>query len=248
MRNSELWKETKFVRHRGELRASRRAADLAPGSRLITDEIAKGFDEHIAKHVSGRLGDLGCGKVPLFGAYSAYATEVVCVDWPKSAHDNQFIDHLCDLCEPLPFADSYFDTIILSDVLEHIAEPQKLWFEIARILVPGGKFLWSVPFMYWLHEEPNDYYRYTEFALRRFAEQSGFEVVALDPIGGIVELIADASGKVLQAVPGVGGSLAGLVQTASSLAMRSHLGRLVHARTCAKFPLAYLGVARRNGG
>ena len=76
----------------------------------------------------------------------------------------------------LPFGDSEFDTIILSDVLEHIPVPEHLWKEMARILSRNGKIIMNVPFYYCLHEAPHDCSRYTEFALRRFVEMSGLRL------------------------------------------------------------------------
>ena len=48
----------------------------------------------------------------------------------------------------LPFADHSFDTIICSEVLEHIDDYQAVIAEIQRILKPGGQFVASVP-RYW---------------------------------------------------------------------------------------------------
>jgi SAM-dependent methyltransferase len=106
--------------------------------------------------------DLGCGKVPFYARYREYVSETVCVDWSNSLHGNGHVDAECDLTQELPFADASFDTILLSDVLEHIPAPERLWREMARLLKPGGELLSSVPFFYWLHEEPYDYYRYTK--------------------------------------------------------------------------------------
>ena len=45
----------------------------------------------------------------------------------------------------LPFADSTFDLVICSEVLEHLHEYKDAISEINRVLKPGGKFLASVP-------------------------------------------------------------------------------------------------------
>ena len=56
------------------------------------------------------------------------------------------------------------DCIILTEVLEHLYEPQKVLKELNRILKPHGKLIGTVPFAQFEHEEPYDYYRYTYFA------------------------------------------------------------------------------------
>ena len=99
---------------------------------------------------------------------------------------------------------------------------------MSRLLAPGGKVLLNVPFYYQLHEEPHDYYRYTEFALRRFAENTGFEVLHLEAIGGAVEILADLMAKLLCA-PGCRGARA--VQYLAWKFSRSGIGSRISRRT-----------------
>ncbi len=53
----------------------------------------------------------------------------------------------------LPFADSSFDRVITSEVLEHIQEDTAAITEFARVLKPGGTFAATVPT--WLPEKIN---------------------------------------------------------------------------------------------
>ena len=108
------------------------------------------------------------------------------------------------MTKELPFDDNEFDTIILSDVLEHIPVPEQLWNEMTRILAHNGKIIMNVPFYYWLHEEPYDYYRYTEFALRRYVEMSALNLILLEPLGGAPEVMADIFAKNISLLPKLG--------------------------------------------
>jgi ubiquinone/menaquinone biosynthesis C-methylase UbiE len=45
----------------------------------------------------------------------------------------------------LPFADSSFDVLIASEVVEHLPEPQRVFKELARVLAPGGVLLVTMP-------------------------------------------------------------------------------------------------------
>jgi SAM-dependent methyltransferase len=45
----------------------------------------------------------------------------------------------------LPFKDDSFDTVVMIDVLEHLAEPGQCLQEIRRVLKPGGEFLLHYP-------------------------------------------------------------------------------------------------------
>lgn len=148
MRNRDKWHPSKYVYRNRTLIASRDRNEVGVQSILIGDLVAGFYDKHLRQHARGRLLDLGCGKVPLFIIYKDYATEVTCVDWEHSLHKNEYLDLECNLTEPLPFNDGEFDTIILSDVLEHIPQPDRLWMEMFRILAAGGKIIMNVPFYY----------------------------------------------------------------------------------------------------
>src|SRR5579871_1038724 len=179
MRNRDLWQPTRVVKIRGQFRPSsdRRMVDVS--SRFIVALLCRFYDQAICRYARGKLLDLGCGHVPYYQMYAPLVSDSVCIDWPQSAHSSPHLDALADLNHSIPLPDNSFDTILLTDVLEHIAEPQILLREIARVMKPGGCLIAGVPFLYWLHETPNDYYRYTEFALRRLCERSGLTVVSL---------------------------------------------------------------------
>ncbi len=244
MRNRSNWLPTKFVSHNGRLRATSDTSELNASSWLVADLVANEYDHALKTHASGRLLDMGCGKAPLFGAYSSYVTDVQCIDWARTKHGFDYLDQVCDLTTSIPYDDGSFETIILSDVLEHLPEPMICWKEMNRLLAAGGKVLLNVPFYYPLHEEPYDFYRYTEFALRRFAECNSFEVAELRPIGGPIEILADLIGKMLAGarLP----SAAKGVQMAAGYLGRSRIGCRISARTNARFPLGYFMVAIKN--
>jgi hypothetical protein len=103
------------------------------------------------------------------------------------------------------------------------------------------------PFYYWLHEEPHDYYRYTEFALRRFVETSGMEVIELKPSGGVPEILADILAKSLvQAKPiSFMVQLAKLVQLIAAWFVGTGIGSRFSASTASKLPLGYFLIARK---
>lgn len=211
----------------------------------MADLIAECYGESIPRFASGRLVDLGCGKAPLFGVYRRYVAEVVWVDWADSLHPNPYLDLEVDLNGPLPFASGAFDTVILSDVLEHIQRPEHLFLEIARILAPRGRILMNVPFLYQIHEGPHDYYRYTEFALRRFADICGLHVIVLQPLGGSPEVFADMLAKHVQRIPAAGRYLAWSAQIAARAIRGTNVGRRLSDRSGHVFPLGYFMVAER---
>jgi len=246
MRNRSEWKPSKYAFKAGRLRATADRSELAPGSRLIAERVARAYDGALKRHARGRLLDMGCGKAPLYEAYAPHVSEVQCIDWSQGPHGTTYLDHACDLTQPLPYPDDSFETIILSDVLEHLAEPMNCWREMGRLLVPGGKVLLNVPFYYPLHETPHDYYRYTEHALRRFAELAGFTVVELEPIGGPIEIIADVSGKVLASTRMKPLAIA-LQSMAAFVSERRPFARFSR-QASRSFPLGYFMVTEKLGG
>jgi SAM-dependent methyltransferase len=239
MRNPDQWSPTRFVATPGGWRGSSDARWLAPGSRQTSDLLAQTYAAALRAHARGRLLDLGCGNVPLYEMYKPGITSAVCVDWPNSYHGRAHVDVACDLNQPIPFSSSSFDTIIVSDVLEHLFDHDTAWSEMARLLRPAGKLIVGVPFLYWLHEEPFDYYRPTEFALRRHCERHGLRVVTLEPYGGAIDVVFDIIAKHL--------NVSAILVRSFYWAGRAVLpiGRRLLARTDRKFPLGYLLVAER---
>lgn len=243
MRNTEKWAESKYVWHGGRLRASRDPLEVGVGSRLTADRVAEFYSQYIPRFARGRLGDLGCGKAPLYGLYRPYVDNVICVDWPQTVHETSYVDFEVDLEGSLPFGDNFFDTLLLSDVLEHVPNPENLWLEMSRVLSPGGHLLMNAPFLYGVHEEPYDFARYTSFALSRFAQRAGLRVVLLEPVGGSLHVLADFLAKHAYHIPVFGAAFAKAIQGLAACADRTPVGRFVFRKTAARFPLGYFLVA-----
>lgn len=245
MRNQERWTSSKYVYRNNRLIASRNPREVLVSSRLMSDIIASFYDNALKEHAKGKLLDLGCGKVPLYATYKERVSENVCVDWSNTLHKNEYLDHELDLTQTLPFNDNEFDTLVLSDVLEHIPAPEALWREMHRVLAKQGKLIMNVPFYYWLHEQPHDYYRYTEFALRRFTENSGMRLIQLSPMGGAPEIMADVFAKNVVRLPRVGRPLAMFAQWSTFRFVRSKMGQKVSRATGRNFPIGYFLIAEK---
>lgn len=246
MKNQDKWTPTKYAEHRGRLRASRDPKHLQVASRLITDRVAACYDSVFKQHVRGDLLDLGCGQAPFYGAYKDYATTVTCVDWPGSPHDVQYADVLCDVNQSLPIPGASFDTVLCSDVIEHLHSPQVLIGEISRVLRPGGKVLINAPFMYGLHEQPHDYHRYTKYALAHMSEMHGLRVLEIRELGGAGDVACDLFAKVAVGVPLVGNMVASLAQASWDLAKCIPFIRRMDQRTAEYFPLEYFALLTQS--
>lgn len=241
MKNETSWRPSKYVQSGRHWASNNDPEEVGVGSRLITDSVAKIYSKHLAGCARGRLLDLGCGKAPLYGIYRGLVDSVTCSDGIDSDH----VDVVSDLTQPLPFDDAAFDTIILSDVLEHVPDPALVWREMTRVLAPGGHIVMNVPFFYWLHAHPHDFYRYTSFALSRFVSNNGLELLQLETLGGVLEVWADLHAKLLTRVPWVGKPLAWLVQSGVMLWGCSRTGKRLAQVSARHFPLGYFVIARK---
>jgi SAM-dependent methyltransferase len=243
MRNAKAWHPTKFVMIDGRLHADPTGTHIPTSSRIVADLVAGHYEAALRGHARGRLLDLGCGNVPLLEVYRTYVEDIVCVDWPASLHQQQHVDIFADVAQSVPLRDGSFDTVVLTDVLEHVPVPETLIGEIARVLRPTGRAIIGVPFFYWLHETPRDFNRYTRFQLERLCEHAGLEVLQLVEIGGSPEVIADVVGKSLASRR----RLAATFVTIASWLLRRSVVRRASEKTRSLFPISYLLVAEKPG-
>ncbi|HEV2563426.1 MAG TPA: methyltransferase domain-containing protein [Rhizomicrobium sp.] len=199
MRNSGLWQPTKVgLRANGRLAIPGAQKGVSAGSLLTATLVARWYAQMLPKYAHGMLLDVGCGKMPYYPLYAPHVERVFGTDWPQSLHGDAFLDFVCDLNIGLPLADRTIDTVLAADVMEHLYKPHVFLAELFRVLRPGGAVLVNTPFMYPVHEPPNEFYRYTTFAMRRFAEDAGFHVESTQSFGGKFPVLADLTGKILQ--------------------------------------------------
>jgi SAM-dependent methyltransferase len=92
-------------------------------------------------------------------------------------------DIIFDAQEPWPVGPGSYDAVLMFNFLEHVFEHRTVLAEAFKALAPGGRLIGTVPFMFNVHGSPSDYFRYTEFALRKLFDLSGFEVLQLKTMG-----------------------------------------------------------------
>ena len=86
--------------------------------------------------------------------------------------------------ENIPLKNDSIDSIISTQVLEHIKNPQKAVEEFYRVLKSGGNCLVTVPQLNELHEEPHDYFRFTKYGLEEIFSHAGFKIILIERRGG----------------------------------------------------------------
>lgn len=90
----------------------------------------------------------------------------------------------------LPLIDASVDAVVCLEVLEHVRLPAAALAEFARVLKPGGVMIFSMPFMYPIHDAPHDFQRLTEYGLRRDLDAAGFDIVRMEKLGHAVHAAA----------------------------------------------------------
>ncbi len=135
------------------------------------------------KYFKGVVYDLGCGERDYEKEILTVANKYVGLDWSSTLH-NLKADIVADLNFVLPVESEVADTVLSFQVLEHLREPQLMLNEAFRILKPGGYMVITVPFQWWVHEAPFDYYRYTPYGLKYLFEKAGFQNIVVEPTSG----------------------------------------------------------------
>ncbi len=129
-----------------------------------------------APALQGKLLDFGCGSKAYKSLFSVEEYIGLDVEQSGHSHENEEVDVYYD-GKIIPFADNTFDSCFSSEVFEHVFELEASLQEIHRVLKPGGKGLFVVPFVWDEHEVPYDFGRYSSFGLHYLLEKHGFEVL-----------------------------------------------------------------------
>ncbi len=142
--------------------------------------------KHLLRYVKGDILDFGAGSAKYKKIIAERGSRYVAFDMTAGPN----IDVVGDVHHP-PFKDGVFDTIIMTQVLEHISEPHMVMGEIFRMMRAGGHCIITAPFFVPYHADPYDYYRYTVTGLEFLAKESGFKIVESGSYGGIITVFSE---------------------------------------------------------
>ncbi len=108
---------------------------------------------------AGSVLDLGCSHKPY--APIIKAQKYVGVDFFNS----DFADIKADLNIEQDFGERY-NLVVCFDTMEHVLRTDNLIATMRNSIKPGGRIVVTAPFFYGIHDEPEDYHRFTEYFYR----------------------------------------------------------------------------------
>lgn len=134
--------------------------------------------------------NMGSGNEKFFRKIYSNYNELIRIGLP---HDGK-IDIYGDAMD-FPVKDDSIDLLLSSSVMEHIENPEKCAAEIYRIIKPGGKIYFEIPFIRAYHMAPVDYQRYTIQGIEQLFKRHGFDMIekgiCSGPFNGIILLWID---------------------------------------------------------
>jgi len=159
--------------------------DYYEGGSYNDDRLAWTISEFLSARKPNKILEVGCGDGAMLRLLVAKGFDARGVDASSSGIERCKTAGLQAQCldlsvDGLPFADDEFDAVLSLETFEHLMNPYYALQEIRRVLLPGGRFVCSVPNP--LTGHPYLYpglFEYSNF--RRFLEQSGFAIDRVAP-------------------------------------------------------------------
>ncbi|MFK7756779.1 MAG: class I SAM-dependent methyltransferase [Flavobacteriales bacterium] len=135
--------------------------------------------------------------------------------------------YVCDL-SAIPVEDNRFDYILFNQVMEHLPEPKKVLRELNRVLKAGGHMIYTGPLFYEEHEQPYDFYRYTQFSLKLLFSETGFSIQRIDWMEGYYGAVGYQLNRMAKYLPmnlkDLGGGLLGVLMVPVMLVVKVNSG------------------------
>jgi ubiquinone/menaquinone biosynthesis C-methylase UbiE len=141
---------------------------LEPKTPAVVKQI---FTELVLERAAGTVCDLGCGDGYVIRRVASERRIAVDIAFPYLERLEPSITRLWARVEQVPLGTASVDTVVCTDVLEHVLDAEALAREIARLVRPGGCALLAFPFeqdlsVYDLPEYRRKYGKYAFVHLR----------------------------------------------------------------------------------
>jgi len=144
-----------------------------PGRMLLEKQIRK-----YATHIKGVVLDVGSGGFLRYRDLFNFEKYVTLDINPEIKPD------IVASADNIPLEKNSIDSIICTQVLGDTINPSAVIKEFNRILKVNGVVLLTESLLNELHDEPNDFWRFTRFSLKYIFENNGFEIIEIEQRGG----------------------------------------------------------------
>ena len=158
---AEVWEEY-TERYAIERFLAMAAPRVDPGARLLDAGAGMAAHRRYFPHVAYESTDVVRGLADKGGRH-AYVSEL----------------------DRLPVRPGSYDAIICTQVLEHVEYPQRVIGEFHRALKPGGQLFLTAPQAWGVHMAPFHFYNFTRFGLESLFRNARFDILSIEPLGGI---------------------------------------------------------------
>ena len=200
--------------------------------------------------------DAGAGDQPY--KHLLEHTQYEAADFEKVDKEYAKSTYVCDLAD-IPVEDNRFDYILFNQVMEHLPEPMNVLYELNRVLKPGGKIIYTAPFFYEEHEQPYDFFRYTQFSVKRMFDKAGFNLEKFEWLEGYFGTVGYQFNRMARYLPTspkeLGGGVMGVLRSPIILLLKVHcaifsvvFNRLEtkHKYTKRGYPKNYVGIFQKK--
>lgn len=150
------------------------------------------LDKLLFKHshlMRGKVIDIGGKKLKKRGKFLPPQQNIE--RWEYLNIDESTNPDYCCSAENIPVENSFFDTIIFCEILEHLEKPEKVLKEISRIIKPDGVLIASIPFLFPVHADPYDFQRWTKDKINKELLSLRFSEIEITPMGGPATVFHD---------------------------------------------------------
>ncbi len=140
--------------------------------------------------MSGHVLDVGGSKYNKRGSFRPPLEKVTSWEYLNSNPDTN-PDYCCDAAK-VPIDDNSIDTVVMTEVLEYLDNPEDVLSEIYRLLKDDGMCILSTPFLHPVHgDDQFDRQRWTAVKLAQACRNAGFTKIDIKPMGSIWSVLHD---------------------------------------------------------
>jgi SAM-dependent methyltransferase len=164
---------------------------------LLRERIEALLAAYAAPPNQRRALDVGCGGQPFRQRLELLGYRYTGFDVTQNKTGNVDILGVIDGTLPAELLDrAPFDFILCTEVLEHVADWNAAFENLATLLCPGGRLLVTCPAFFPAHETPYDYWRPTAYTLSYYAGRVALRLAHQESAGTPWDVLGTLLGSV----------------------------------------------------